>query len=219
MKTKVRELNIPQKTKDQIQVIMNDGRFSPYYKQKQCRDILGHTFCASCHGLPELEISYKYDSIIRLQHFCKRCYALDQEREAKHPDTREEIARFYGCEVASENYFGGGKEEYKQGYSTTPKSSLSERTIICSRCGITRICFNDNYRNHNNVLIPLEYYHSMRPHDCDISLPFWCNWCDCKLYHDKKIRNDNNVLIPIQFDDDTFHVCPKKPTRKEVGYR
>ena len=90
---------------------MNDGRFSPYYKQKQMRDLLGHTFCASCHGIPELEISYAEPGVTRIEHYCKNCYAKNLSRELEHPQTKEEIAAFYNCEIAKPGTFGGSKKE------------------------------------------------------------------------------------------------------------
>ena len=61
----------------------------------------------------------------------------------------------------------------------------------------------------------MEYNNNFRPHNCDISYPFFCERCNTKLYHDKKIRTDSGKLIPIQFESDLPHQCPGKEKEKE----
>ena len=150
--------------------------------------------------------------MIRNESYCEKCY---NEIYLNTIDvTNESIAERYGWTIAPSGTFGIGKK----GYEITPKSSMSDSaaTIICSRCRVTRIFFDETQRGYNNVLIPLEYKygHSLRPHDCDYSYPFRCQWCDAKLVFNRKIRTDKGTLIPLHFEDDVFHECPKKPKRK-----
>jgi len=70
---------------------------APYFKKTAIRRILGHTFCAECHEIPSLEISYAEFDIIRIEHYCTNCYQKSLARSLEEPQTREEIAEFYGC--------------------------------------------------------------------------------------------------------------------------
>ena len=63
-----------------------------------------------------------------------------------------EIIEAYGCTKAPPDSFGRGKK----GYSEIVKSSLSDHTIICQRCRVTRIFFDETQRGYNNVLVPLD---------------------------------------------------------------
>ena len=110
----IRELNIPKDILKQCEEIMNDNKFSPYYKQRQTRDLLGVAFCSSCASIPELEISYAETGVTRIVHFCKICYVKSLEREKELPQTKEDIAKFYGCTVAEPGTFGRSKKEYEQ---------------------------------------------------------------------------------------------------------
>ena len=61
-------------------------------------------------------------------------------------------------------------------------------------------------RSYNNTLIPLEYK-TLKPHECDYSYPFFCEWCNTKLVFDRKVRNLRNGLIALEYETDLPHVC------------
>ena len=150
-------------------------------------ELLHGPLCCICQSIPTKRIEYDMSGVIRIETYCDEHFPIYERN--KGVDINE-IIEAYGCQRAPPNTFGGSKvEKQKEGYSTTAKSSLSDHTIICRRCGVTRIFFDETQRGYNNVLIPLEYK-TLRPHDCDISYPFFCERCeDTKLYFDRKVTN------------------------------
>lgn len=174
------------------------------------RNIIRGPMCSVCHEIPTKHIFYNLSGVTRVEGYCDICFTnVYQKNEGVDI---HDIMEAYGCTKAPPNTFGGSKVEKRNqenGYSLKPKSSL-DNTIICNRCRVTRIFFNETQRGHNNVLIPLEY-RTLRKHDCPYSYPFFCQWCDAKLVFNREIRADNGKLVPLHFEDDRFHVCPKKP--------
>ena len=153
------------------------------------RSVLGGPLCCVCHTtVPTKRVEYDNG---RLETYCEEHFPIYER--TKDVDIQD-ITKTWNCQIAP-----------SEGYSLRPKSSLADRTIICNRCRVTRIFFDDTQRGYNNVLIPLEY-RTFKPHNCDISYPFFCEWCNTKLYHDKKIRTDSGKLIPIQFEDEVCFI-------------
>ena len=109
----VRDLNIEPEKLQQVNELLKNYQ-SAHFKKNQIRNILGFTFCAECHGIPEIEVVYAEYGIKRIEHWCRSCYQVSLERTSKEPETREEIAAFYNCEIAPEGTFGGSKKGYEQ---------------------------------------------------------------------------------------------------------
>lgn len=209
-KIKIVELNLtPEKIAQINHIITTEHRTK---RNDRIREVLdGSNLCCICGAIPTHRISQDMGSLIRNSSYCKNCFHSIYEK-TNHL-SNEDLAELYGCIKAEPGMFGGGKK----GYSLTAKSSLSERTIICSRCRVTRIFFDNTQRGYNNLLIPLEYRYgsAFRPHDCDISYPFFCvhEGCNTKLYYDRKVRNLRGGLIAMEFETDLPHeVCPGKDT-------
>ena len=177
-------------------------------RKDRIRELLHGPLCCICHSIPTKRIEYDVSGVIRIETYCDEHFPIYERN--KDVDINE-IMEAYGCTKAPEGSFGSGKK----GYSLTPKSSLSDHTIICSRCRVTRIFFDETQRGYNKVLIPLEYK-TLRPHDCDISYPFFCVRCeDTKLYFDRKVTNLRGGLIALEFETNLPHVC----TWEDLGYR
>jgi hypothetical protein len=112
-------LNIPAEQLSEIQEMMNNSDISPYRKKHLLKDKTGHGNCLSCGRLSDLQILYdvgdKETPLKRVQHYCSQCWEITLEREKQEPKdrSREKLAEYYGVAVALENYFGGGKDEYR----------------------------------------------------------------------------------------------------------
>lgn len=112
-KPTVRDLNIEPEKLQQVNELLKNYQ-SAHFKKNQIRNLLGFTFCSGCHGVPQIEVSYAEQDIIKIEHWCRPCYQVSLERASKEPQTREEIAAFYNCEIAPEGTFGGSTKGYEQ---------------------------------------------------------------------------------------------------------
>jgi hypothetical protein len=162
--------------------------------------------CSICSQLPTKRVEYNLQGVTRIEAYCDEHFPIYERNKDVDIDS---IMEAYGCQRAPPDTFGGGKK----GYSLTPKSSLSDHTIICSRCRVTRIFFDNTQRGYNNMLIPLEVS-TLKPHDCGMSYPFFCNHdgCNTKLYYDRKVTNLRGGLIALEYETDLPHICPGKKT-------
>lgn len=93
-------------------------------------------------------------------------------------------------------------------------TDILEPVIICRKCGVTRLCFDDSQRGHNGNLIPLEF-ESKQVHKCDISDPFPCIHCDSPIYLDRKILSPTGRRIPLNLETGEYHLCTKKQRTAE----
>lgn len=96
--------------------------------------------------------------------------------------------------------------------------SFNEITILCRRCRIVRICFDDSQRGPAGNLIPL-CYETKVIHRCDLSETFPCQYCDEQIYLDRKVLSPSGKRIPLNALDGTYHYCTRKErTEEELSF-
>ena len=92
--------------------------------------------------------------------------------------------------------------------------SIFDTFIICRKCGITRICFDDSQRGPTGNLIPL-CYETKEIHSCDLSETFPCSHCDEQIYLDRKVLSPTGKRISLNALDGKYHYCNRNERTAE----
>jgi hypothetical protein len=99
----------------------------PLTKRKELlHALLQGPMCSICAATPTKRIYYNLQGVTRIEAYCDEHFSIYERN--KDVDINE-IMEAYGCIRAPPGSFGGGK---KEGYSKVAKSSIADRTIICS---------------------------------------------------------------------------------------
>jgi hypothetical protein len=194
----IKDLNY---TKKEIAEVKRIQVKEPITKRKEMiRNVLQGPMCCICAQIPKKIVQYNLGGVIRIESYCEICFPI---YERNKDISLSDIAETYNCTIAPPGTFGGGKIE---GYSLTPKSSISDHPIICRKCGIKRITFHDSQRRPNGGLIPIDFG-TMEIHQCDLSYSFPCSKCDEQIYLDRKVLSPTGRRIPLDaLDGSLTHV-------------
>lgn len=138
----VKELHF---SKEQIAAVKSIQKTGIITKRKDSiRSVLdGLPLCCICSlEVPTRKVEYDTG---RLETYCDKHFPIYERN--KDVDINK-IASDFNCERASAGYMSKIKVQgFNEGYSKVrPKSSLADRTIICARCRVTRIYFNNAMR-------------------------------------------------------------------------
>lgn len=79
-------------------------------RKERVRAKLGCSMCCVCMEIPSKKITYALDGVSRIEAYCDNCFETVYQRT---PMNRTQLAEKWNCEVAPENFFGRGKEEYE----------------------------------------------------------------------------------------------------------
>ena len=138
----VKELYFTEEEKKEVERIQSSEHITK--RKDRLRSVVGGPMCCICHSIPTKRIEYNLDGVIRIETYCDEHFSIFERNQDVDIN---DIIEAYNCQRAPEGTFGGSKVEKqkeKEGYSLTPKSSLADRTIICNRCRVTRIFFDEH---------------------------------------------------------------------------
>ena len=106
-KITVQELNLSNEQISEVRKIQTKTQITG--KRDLIRNVLGCSLCVICGQLPSYLIKEDLDGVTRNSSYCKKCY---HSIYLKNKDmTNEDLAELYGCTIAPEGTFGGGKTD------------------------------------------------------------------------------------------------------------